>query len=266
MFTKPSRTLSASSTTSTGSADGSSRGLEVFLDPPADNAPDTLGKGRLITPGCKLGGTVSVGSVKDAVSLKIQLSGKCSATVMGKSNRHALNVYAVAGSPAASAAVTFREVHVFLEQKKTLWEASDAKQVHEAAEYPFTFELPRHKTCSCPCATYNLPPSCDLRSGAGETAVWDRSDIMVKYAVYATFERKGFLKRDIRSVYRSSRTENNPFLTRLRRVQIPLTLKDDSPPDYANQETSRTTTYGTLKYTTSGQAPPRVECEVRQSF
>jgi hypothetical protein len=192
---------------------------DVAIEPsPSAGSPDKLRLSLLqrsstITPGTVLQGQVDVGSLKDCKTLRLQLTGKCACTIMGKMRyQAAIGVQSFGGAGFGGAApITFRESHTFLNVEQVLWNIDEPEIVHQSAggekpsssssiqdgkiRFDITMTVPSIKMCQCEAVTYALPPSIDLRHFSPDAGIIDTSTIEVKYSLAAVLERKGFLKR-----------------------------------------------------------------------
>ena len=218
---------------------------------------------KIVHPDSEISGSVYVASeeaLRNAKSIKVVLTGKASATVLGKGRwQSGIAAQALgAGGPASAVPIIYREVHTFLRSEKVLYTDSDGSDAGEppggssklssevgALKFDFTIDIPRIKRCTCPAKSYILPPSVDLRNADDVDKQLDRSTIEVNYSISAIMERKGMLKRDVK-------------------VKIPLTMTEDAAPGYRAEETGIARARGPLKYASATQDPPEVEAEVRQ--
>lgn len=162
-----------------------------------------------VTPGSTLSGHILVHSAKelrDAKLLKVVLTGKCGATVLGRGRWQAGIVASGISStgPGSAVPIQYREVHTFLRSEKLLWNPDDtplgsANKEGDQLRFDFNIDIPRLKQCTCPAKSYVLPPTSDLRNGE-DGRVLDRSTIEVFYSASAILERSGILRRNAKCV------------------------------------------------------------------
>ena len=210
---QPWRTSSSSSTTSNVSttsttvsdtvASASSNRLSIYLYEPSSSTSNAS-KEVFISPGSKVSGTVTASSLKDAKALKVSLTGKCETNILGSMG---MGPHRIGRGGAAGMPVTYNEMHCFLRWEAVLW---TEEQATEHNEFRFSIDVPRLKQCKCRAASYTLPPTGNLKTSTKNAFLMDRSTVDVTYAISATLERKGFLKRDAKC----AKTYDNPFIRR----------------------------------------------------
>jgi hypothetical protein len=236
-WTSKDSTKSTASTAGSNGADDGDDALEAILDEEPSGSTSTAGvsisssrssnrvtlklarQDLTITGGTTLEGTLSVPAdlMRDAKLITLTFLGTIGMTIMGSQRYQAASAISVLGggvSAASAVPITFRETHAIVEVPLVLWQqaqgegGSSGKGAFSgsSATFSFSLDVPRTKQCTCPAASWNLPPTADLRHPApGQEAIMDRSAAEIAYCLKVKVERNGRLKRNTRYVRLSVR-------------------------------------------------------------
>ena len=196
-----------------GSASASTAGVTISSSRSSNRVTLKLARPNLtITGGTTLEGSLSVPAdlMRDAKLITLTFLGTIGMTIMGSQRYQAASAISVLGggvSAASAVPITFRETHAIVEVPLVLWQqaqgegGSSGKGAFSgsSATFSFSLDVPRTKQCTCPAASWNLPPTADLRHPApGQEAIMDRSAAEIAYCIKVKVERNGRLKRNTR--------------------------------------------------------------------